>query len=379
MISTIYYRLLLVSFFCVSLLPISLKGQIINKVDSSHQSFTLSDFNLYHPELEHQVDTIFQGLTDSQRAGQMIVQAAGRLGRPTEVITKLVLEQKLGGVLLLGGEKEMLKNMVQQLNTLAEQSGGVPLLYSADAEPSLINRKIAGTQKVKNTVEIKTLDDCIATTQLINQDLLYMGVRQNFAPVCDLTPANKAIGNRSFGNNLDSVILMSNVFIEATQQAGIIATAKHFPGHGYVKGDSHEKLIYIDGELQELGTYTPLIRSGVISVMVGHIAVVNNEAYQTEGLPASCSRKIVTDLLKNEMGFKGLVTTDAMNMGALNKIPQAALKAVQAGCDMILMPKNENELHGQILEEMNKNEEFKNQVYTSVKKIIRLKLCLGLM
>jgi beta-N-acetylhexosaminidase len=172
---------------------------------------------------------------------------------------------------------------------------------------------------------------------------------------------------------------MSDVFIQTTQQMGLIATAKHFPGHGYVKGDSHVQLIYIDGQMQEVDTYKPLIQNGVLSVMVGHIAVVNNEEYNTEGLPASCSRKIVTDLLKTQLGFKGLVVTDAMNMGALNKIPQSTLKAVQAGCDMILMPPNETALVNAVLKEMATNEAFKSQVYTSVKKILRAKLCLGML
>jgi beta-N-acetylhexosaminidase len=344
--------------------------------DTLSKAFTLKDFYQYNPRLERSVDSVFNTLTDAQRAGQMIIPAAGKLGKPTAVITQLLKEQKVGGVLLLGGNTADFKLLVASLN---KQNKGLPLLYSADAEPSLINRKIGGTQKVKNTADIKSIDDARLTAGIINKDLLNMGIRHNFAPACDMTTTNEAIGNRSFGSNRDTVVWLSDAFIQATQEAGIVATAKHFPGHGFVKGDTHAKLVYIDGELKEVDTYRPLITSGVLSVMVGHIAVINNELYQTDGLPASCSRKIVTDLLQHELGFKGLVVTDAMNMGALSKIPQATFKAVQAGCDMILMPPNENSLHASIMQEMKTNETFKNQVHTSVKKIIRLKICLGLL
>jgi beta-N-acetylhexosaminidase len=347
--------------------------------DTSLTSFTVVDFYLYNPQLEQKIDEYFNKLDDSQRVGQMIIQAAGKLGKPTETITKLVREQKLGGVLMLGGNKEDLKKLGKNLNTLVEQTKGVPLIYSADAEPSLINRKITGVQKVKNTSDIASLDECREIARTISQELLDMGIKQNFAPVTDLSTSNKAITNRSFGNSRDTVVWMNDAFIQTTQEMGLMATAKHFPGHGYVKGDSHVQLIYIDGEMQEVDTYKPLIQNGVLSIMVGHIAVVNNEIYSTDGLPASCSKKIVTGLLKNELGFKGLVVTDAMNMGALNKIPQSALKAVQAGCDMILMPPNETALINAVIKEMAADEAFKNQVYTSVKKVLRAKLCLGIL
>lgn len=113
--------------------------------------------------------------------------------------------------------------------------------------------------------------------------------------------------------------------------------------------------------------------------MVGHIAVINNEKYQTDGLPASCSRVIVTDLLKNEMNFKGIVVTDAMNMGALAPIDKASLKAVQAGCDMILMEPKELLLIDDIYELYQRDSEFKLRVDASVRKILRLKICLDLL
>jgi beta-N-acetylhexosaminidase len=346
--------------------------------DTGRTNFTIADFYLYHPQLEQKIDEYFNKLDDSQRVGQMIIQAAGRLGKPTETINKLVREQKLGGVLMLGGNKEDLKKLGKNLNDIVGQTNGIPLIYSADAEPSLINRKITGVQKVKNTSEIASIEECREVARIISRELLDMGIKQNFAPVSDLTTSNKAITNRSFGNSRDTVVWMNDAFIQTTQEMGLLATAKHFPGHGYVKGDTHVQLVYIDGEMQEVDTYKPLIQNGVLSIMVGHIAVVNNEKYNTEGLPASCSRKIVTDLLKNELGFKGLVVTDAMNMGALNKIPQSTLKAVQAGCDIILMPLNETALINAVTKEMASDEAFKNQVYTSVKKILRAKICLGL-
>jgi beta-N-acetylhexosaminidase len=96
----------------------------------------------------------------------MIIQAAGRLGKPTETITKLVREQKLGGVLMLGGNKEELKKLGNNLNTIVDQTKGIPLLYSADAEPSLINRKITGVQKVKNTSDIAGMEECREVARL---------------------------------------------------------------------------------------------------------------------------------------------------------------------------------------------------------------------
>jgi len=130
--------------------------------------------------------------------------------------------------------------------------------------------------------------------------------------------------------------------------------------------------------MKEVPNYQPVIDKGVLSIMVAHIAVKNNEKYNTEGLPSTCSREIVTDLLKNKMGFRGLVITDAMNMGGVRTVPNSGLKAVMAGCDQLLMPVEEENDINDILTKMNKDEDFRFQVYSSVKKIIRLKYCLGL-
>jgi beta-N-acetylhexosaminidase len=130
--------------------------------------------------------------------------------------------------------------------------------------------------------------------------------------------------------------------------------------------------------MKELKNYAPLIKAGVLSIMIGHIAVKNNPTYNTNNLPSSVSKNIVTDLLKNEMNFKGLVVTDAMNMGGVASIPDCELKAAKAGCDLILMPVNEEKAIFDILTSMSTEPIFKKQIYASVRKIIRLKICLGL-
>ena len=267
---------------------------------------------------------------------------------------------------------------MKQGRSSVNESQSIPLLYSADAEPSLINRKIKGTRKVKNTSEIKSVEQCCGVASIISKDLMEMSVRQNFAPICDLSFGNQAIGNRSFGPDPDSVIMLANAFVHYLQQAGVAATAKHFPGHGFVKGDTHHELVYIDGDLKEIDVYKPLIANGVIGIMIAHIAVKNNPKYDTKGLPSSCSEVIINQLLKTEMGFRGLAISDAMNMKAATNIPQATLKAAMAGCDMILMPVNETETIQSISYEMNQNEVFKLQIKESVRKIIRLKICLGI-
>ncbi len=344
------------------------------------KQFNLQDFYDYNPILEHKVDVIFQSLTDSERVAQMIVTSAGELGKPNDVVKKLVKENKVGGVIYLKGTKESHKNLISELNKIAIQNNQLPLLHSMDAEPGLLKGRIKGSQQLPDAIEIKTVKECDSVTKIINRELLNIGVRQNFAPVVDISPNNEAIKSRSFGNDKNNVIQLSKTFIKTTQEEQIIATAKHFPGHGLVKGDTHKQSVYIDGALQELDIYKPLINSGVLSIMVAHITVKNNDKYSTNGLPASCSRNIVTDLLKNKLNFKGLVITDAMNiMKAVTIIKDAPLQASKAGCDMILMPVDETNTRDQILAAMNSDEAFKQQVYQSIKKIIRLKICLDLL
>lgn len=340
-------------------------------------AFTLADFYDYDPDLERKVDEIFATLNDTLIVGQMIVPAVGEHGKKTEHVVALAEKGMIGGVLLLNGTVSTFSGFVHQFDSIAKANGYLRPIYSADAEPTLIRYKIKETTKVPKTNEIKTAEEVTSVAKTISSDLNKIGITQNFAPVIDASP-NQTVSNRSFGLNMDTVITFSNLFIDETQKNQIIATAKHFPGHGFVKGDTHKQLVYIDGEMKEVRNYVPVIENGVLSIMVAHIAVKNNEAYNTNGLPSTCSRTIVTDLLKGELDFRGLVITDAMNMGGVVDVPNSGLKAIMAGCDQLLMPVKEVEDVYDILNEMQVNQDFKQQVYTSVKKIIRLKICLGI-
>ena len=267
--------------------------------------------------------------------------------------------------------------MVENFNELNEEHGGLPFLYSADAEPSLVNRKISGSTVYKNANEINTLEEVEKSAQVISEDLKKIGINFNFAPVVDMPP-NKTVGYRSVGTHEDSILPWALEFIRVSQREQIIATAKHFPGHGYVTGDTHQKLVFIDGEMREVKNYPKLIENGVLSVMIAHIAIKNNETYNTDNQPASISRKIVTDLLRNQMGFQGLIVTDAMNMGGVSSVPNASRLAVEAGCDIVLMPLNVEKSHQEILTKYQNDARFKVQVDDAVKRIIKMKMCLNL-
>ncbi|MDX1904106.1 MAG: glycoside hydrolase family 3 N-terminal domain-containing protein [Thermonemataceae bacterium] len=342
-------------------------------------SYFYSLFFPFFTSQEAKVEQIFKGLSEEEKVAQMIVTATGRLGKPKKEVVALIKNKRLGGVLLLNGSKNEFKQWVKEFNQLGKEHKAIPLLYSADAEPSLINQKIKGTKPVKATALIKDSADCVAVTESISKDLLDIGILHNFAPVCDISTQNEVIGKRSFGKDTLRVRSLAEIFINVSHQKGIIATAKHFPGHGYVKGDTHKKLVFIDGELKELSIYKYLISRDVPSIMVGHIAIKNNEKYDTKGLPATCSKLIVTDLLRKELGFEGIIITDAMNMGGVKDIPNASLEAAKAGCDMILMPENEEMLIQQILDLMEKDKAFQEQIYASVKRILRYKVALGLL
>lgn len=331
-----------------------------------------------NPTLDVRVDSIYRSLSDDERVAQLIMQAVGKFGTTEDTIKMLIKANKIGGVLLLNGTKEQFAGWTTSFEALNEELGHLPFLYSADAEPSLVNRKMIGSTPVKKAIEIETLDELTECASTIANDLLATGVNYNFAPVVDVS-SNKTVGYRGFGKNPKNIIPFSIAFIEETQAKNIIATAKHFPGHGLVSGDTHHSLQAIDGEMKELGNYPPLIDKGVLSIMIAHIAVKNNEMYSTNGAPATTSRAIVTDLLKDSLGFEGLIVTDAMNMGGVVKVKDAYVKAIDAGCDILLMPVNAFKAHAEIKAKMEIDTYFKARVEESARKIIRMKLCLGLL
>jgi beta-N-acetylhexosaminidase len=346
--------------------------------DTNQTRVSLQSFYEDNRFISLKVDSIFNSLSEEERVGQIIIASSGELGKPKEEIAKLISEKKIGGVVILKGNSNNLKEQINYLREQSINSGSLPLLFSCDAEPTLFNSKLRGSPQVINTSSIKTNKDCGAVASTISGFIKGLGFNQNYAPVCDFDINKDIIGERSFGHDEKKVSNLASEFIKVSQNSGIVATGKHFPGHGTVKGDSHNSLVFIDGKLQELEVFSNTIKAGVISIMVGHIAIRNNEEYETDGLPSTLSPRIVTYLLKKKLGFKGLVITDAMNMGAVTGFKTPSLNAVKAGCDLILMPTNESLLHQSIMDQIMSDEAFKSQVHESVKKIIRLKVCLGL-
>jgi len=340
--------------------------------------FSLKDFLNDDSLLNQKVEEIFNTLNDTERVAQMIMTSAGNNGKPFETVQKLVLNKRVGGVILMGGSKDSFKSIISKFDSAVKKNNFLPLLYSVDAEPGFIGSRISGTKTFPPQSKIKSSSETDTIAGKISVTLKDIGLNLNFAPVCDISVNKDIISDRSFGNDSKKIIEFASVFIKETQNNKIIATAKHFPGHGNVKGDSHKELVSIDGKLAELEIFKEVINAGVLAIMVGHIAIKNNPEYETEGLPSTLSKKIVTDILRNKLGFKGLIVTDALNMGAVTKIEKPALKAALAGCDILLMPTDENKLLISILQEINKNQEFKNHVYSSVKRIIRAKVCLNL-
>jgi len=348
------------------------------KVEFKNHGFKLSDYLTENPNLSKMVDSIYNSIDDTARVAQLIMPAIGKWGQTEEIINKLVNNRLIGGLLLLNGTKDQCIDWVSSYNSANIKNGALPFLYSADAEPTLFNKKISGTTPVKKANEQLSIEDVKAATTIISDELNAIGINYNFAPVLDMS-TNTTVGYRGYGKNPANISPFSNEFIAVSQSKNIIATAKHFPGHGLVSGDTHKALQMINGELKEVKYYPPSIESGVLSIMIGHLAIKNNAAFNTNGLPATCSPKIVTNLLRDSLNFKGLIVTDAMNMGGVVNVPNANVLAIAAGCDIVLMPTNAERAHKEILAKLHADAQFRKKVEAASKRVIRAKICLGLL
>jgi beta-N-acetylhexosaminidase len=328
--------------------------------------------------LDTQAEWVMNTLSYREMIAELIVTSCGGKGRDFKRALALVRDGYAGGILFLGASSKEIRQYTALFNEAAAESSTLLPIFAIDGEPVLLHERITDLPKMQEVGKIQTeqqtRDMALYTTMLLRS----LGIHVNFAPVCDYSLNREVIGRRSFGSEYETVSLLSGAFIATTQAGHVAATAKHFPGHGSVEGDSHIELLFIQGDPLEILVFQHAVDMGVIFIMVGHIGVQDSEQYGTGNLPASLSYNTVTRVLKDELGFNGIVITDALNMQAVHHFDCPGLLALQAGSDMLLMPEDEEALLDRIRYEMGANDAFRLQIEESVRKVVRLKLLLGL-
>ncbi|MBZ0283059.1 MAG: glycoside hydrolase family 3 protein [Anaerolineae bacterium] len=290
-----------------------------------------------------------ESLTLEQRIAQMfIVNLYG--AELTEAGRDFLTRYQPGGVVLLGenlGTPEFVTRLTNRYQQTITGAGGLPLFVGVDQEGGPISHLSDGFTAFPTPTLMTASGDNDFVNQIgaaMGMELRAVGVNLNLAPVADLetNPRNPIIVRRSFGSDPAMVSPILAAFIHGMQSTGVMATAKHFPGHGESDTDSHTGLPIIDLsrerlEAVELAPFRAAIAADVAAIMAAHIWY---PALEPEpNTPASLSSRIITDLLRDEMGYDGLIMTDALDMDAIDTVysyPDAAVKAVQAGVDLII-------------------------------------------
>ena len=288
------------------------------------------------------VDSVMKSLTPKEKIGQlMFVAAYSNKGKEHETeILDLIKKWNIGGLVFFQGDPV---TQVRQMNMYQKQAR-TPLLGAIDAEWGL-GMRLDSTISYPYQMALGAIEDNTLIYNLgveVARQIKSTGLHLNFAPVADVNnnPENPVINYRSFGENKYKVTQKSVAYMQGMQDAGLLTTAKHFPGHGDTNTDSHYNLPQINHSLErlnnlELYPFKELINAGINGIMVAHL---NIPALDASGKPSTLSKAIVTDLLQDRLGFKGLIITDAMRMKGVtnnNKPGIVDKEAVLAGNDVL--------------------------------------------
>lgn len=383
-------------------LPLSLSAQVSSEISLTKELLTtripislvdeplpLNSFEEMFPNTSAWVDSTLASLTLEEKIGQMFSAFSYSFymsadNADFERLAELVRSGKIGGVMFSKGdvyEAAMLANRLQRL-------AKIPLLISADMEWGVSMRIERATEFPYNMAIAATRkpEYAFRVAQAIAREARALGIHQNYAPSVDLNnnPRNPIINTRAFSENVALTNQMAAAFIKGTQAGGMIATVKHFPGHGDTDIDSHKDLPILPFDRPrlnalELKPFRHAIEQGVASVMVGHLALPKISL--SDKIPATLSPEITTKILREELGFKGLVVTDAMGMKGVRKnfeVGEAAVRAVLAGNDMILMSPDIDAAQSALLKAVQEQQIELERINASVRKILALKAWLGL-
>ncbi|MFD0964187.1 glycoside hydrolase family 3 N-terminal domain-containing protein [Pseudofulvibacter geojedonensis] len=332
------------------------------------------------------VNDTYNAMTLEEKIGQLFIADvwSAKEKAHTDKIKELIKKYHIGGVMFSKGGPYRQAKLTNEYQALSKTK----LLITQDAEWGL-SMRLDSTYAFPWNMTLGAIKDNQLIKEVgkqIGEHCKRVGVHMNFAPDIDINtnPLNPIIGNRSFGEDKDNVAAKGVAFMKGMDEANVLGSAKHFPGHGDTSQDSHKTLPTIDFDAErienvELYPFKKLIENGVASIMVAHL---NIPSLGTKtGKPSSLSKKIVTDLLKDKLGYKGLIFTDALNMkGASNyKEPgEVDLAAFMAGNDILLISKDIPKAVAKIKKAYEKKNISEDRLAHSVKKILMAKYKVGL-
>ncbi|MCD8364627.1 MAG: N-acetylmuramoyl-L-alanine amidase, partial [Clostridiales bacterium] len=347
--------------------------------------------------LEEKVAAKLEKLTLEEKIAQMFVVTPEALtGVSTAVqagsTTQAAIEAyPVGGIIYMADNLQTPSQTTQMLeNTMAysQEAVGLPIFLSIDEEGGSVARVASnsafGVTDVGDMCDIGASGDTEAAYEAgktIGSYLSELGFNLDFAPVADVltNSENQVVKKRSFGSDADLVSEMVEREVTGLEEEGVIACIKHFPGHGATGGDTHESSVAAYRTLEELYEselvpFADQIEAGISFIMVGHFSLPEVTGDDT---PCSLSSAIVTDLLREEMGYDGIVITDALNMSAVSDMyssAQAAVRAVEAGVDMLLMPEDFHSAYNGLLDAVESGEISEERIDESVTRILSVKM-----
>lgn len=328
-------------------------------------------------------------LSLEQKVGQMFICGFNAL-TPNEHAKILIEQYQVGGICYFRRNVKTLPQLAElseSLQQLASARQKFPLLISIDQEGGMVARiDHEGISRIPGNMALGaagSAEDSYRVAQIGARELRSLGVNMNFAPCLDVNnnPRNPVIGVRSFSEDPQAVAALGTAAIKGYQEEGVSATAKHFPGHGDTSVDSHLGRASVPHDLErlrrvELYPFAQAIRNGVDAIMTAHVSF---PAIESSDLPATLSHAVLTGLLREEMGFEGLIITDCLEMHAISKefgIPEGAIRAIEAGADCVLVSHNLSEQTAAItavIEAVRSGRLSEELIDTAVERILALK------
>lgn len=368
-------------------------------------------------DVSAKVAGIVKKMSDEDLAGQVLMPfaygrsatdvstgtaAGNRALAGVDTPAQMVEKYRLGGVILIGfggndptAANQPVSNVespeqVRALTTGLQNAGArlsadVPLLIGMDQEFGVVTRLTSGMTVLPSAMAFGAAGDprlTEAAWRAAGSELAAVGVNVNFAPVADVLGAagSNVIGSRSYGSDPRQAGEQVVAAVKGMRAGGVAATLKHFPGHGHTTADSHTELPVIAQSRQlldsdDLATFKAGIKAGAPLIMSGHLDVQAIDP----GVAATFSKKVLTDLLRGELGFQGVVVSDGMNMAPAMKVPagEAAVKALAAGNDLLLMPPNVGAAHKGILDGLKTGKLSRDRLVEAASRVLKLKLELG--